>query len=137
MLLEEITPNISQWRPGGNPLGQYLASLDRLRDLDVSLVLPGHRRLFAHHLQRIEEIKNHHFQRLEEVKHIVAQYPGHGFDIASRMSWDLDTTDWNKFPLAQKWFATGEALAHLSYLESQGEIRQDMCGKHQIWDQAA
>ena len=137
MLLEEITPNISQWLPGKNPLGDYLHSLDRLQDLEVSLVLPGHRRLFADHRRRIQEIKNHHHKRLEEVKGIVDHRPGHGYDIASCMTWDLDTTDWNKFPLAQKWFATGEALAHLSYLESLGEISKETSGEHQIWTKAA
>jgi glyoxylase-like metal-dependent hydrolase (beta-lactamase superfamily II) len=136
MLLEEITPNISQWLPGEHPLNQYMESLDRISDLDVSLVLPGHRRLFADHVQRAKEIKHHHFQRLEEVKRLVAQNPSHGFEIASRMSWDLDTADWNKFPLAQKWFATGEALAHLSYLESQGEISKETSGEHHIWTKA-
>ncbi|MDZ7760208.1 MAG: MBL fold metallo-hydrolase [Desulfovermiculus sp.] len=137
MLLEEITPNISQWRPGRNPLGEYLDSLDRLKDLDLSLVLPGHRRLFSTPKKRIEELKTHHHKRLEEVRAIVRTHPGNAFDIASRMSWDLNTPDWEKFPLAQKWFATGEALAHLSYLESQGEISREMSGMHQIWTKSS
>ncbi|WP_051564659.1 MBL fold metallo-hydrolase [Desulfovermiculus halophilus] len=136
-LLEEITPNISQWVPGEDPLSHYMHSLDRLQDLEVSLVLPGHRRLFSDHRRRIREIREHHVQRLEEVRRIVWDQPGHGFDIASGMTWDLDTTDWNKFPLAQKWFATGEALAHLSYLESRGEIHKTRSGPHQIWSPAS
>ena len=136
MLLEEITPNISQWRPGRNPLAEYFDSLDRLDTLDVSLVLPGHRRLFSNSHQRIQELKSHHHERLEELRTIVRAHPGHAFDIASHMSWDLDTRDWEKFPLAQKWFATGEALAHLSYLESLGEISKDTSGAHQVWTMA-
>jgi hypothetical protein len=33
------------------------------------------------------------------------------------MTWDLDCDSWESFPRAQKWFATGEAFAHLRYLE--------------------
>ncbi|MFW6142664.1 MAG: MBL fold metallo-hydrolase [Desulfovermiculus sp.] len=135
-LLEEITPNISQWRPGRNPLDEYLHSLDRVHDLDVALVLPGHRRVFSHHRQRVQELKRHHHHRLQEVKTIVRDHPGTAFHIASHMSWDLNTKDWKEFPLAQKWFATGEALAHLSYLESQGEVIREMTAEYQIWTMA-
>jgi hypothetical protein len=31
----------------------------------------------------------------------------------------------NNFPIAQKWFATGEAIAHLRYLESEGRIKRN------------
>ena len=39
------------------------------------------------------------------------------FQVASRMTWDFDCESWEKFPVVQKWFATGEAIAHLKYLE--------------------
>jgi hypothetical protein len=33
------------------------------------------------------------------------------------MTWDIVCDSWDQFPLSQKWFAMGEALAHLKYLE--------------------
>ncbi|MCF8030755.1 MAG: MBL fold metallo-hydrolase [Desulfohalobiaceae bacterium] len=132
-LLQEITPNISQWLPGENPLHDYLESLSRLHEFDISLVLPGHRRLFSEHRERIEQLQEHHHKRLEEVLTIVRDHPGHAFHIASHMTWDLDTKEWESFPLAQKWFATGEALAHLNFLQSRGEIRKEFDGRHDIW----
>jgi hypothetical protein len=36
---------------------------------------------------------------------------------------------WDKFPPAQKWFAVGEAIAHLRCLEEQGKIRRQMEGE--------
>ncbi len=133
LLLEEITPNISMWRPGQNPLQDYMQSLDRLQQFDISQVLPGHRRIFSEHQKRIQELKDHHQHRLDEVLGIVRARAGHAFYIASCMVWDLDIQDWEQFPLAQKWFATGEALAHLGHLESQGLIRKSFNGQHQIW----
>ncbi|MFW6217279.1 MAG: MBL fold metallo-hydrolase, partial [Desulfohalobiaceae bacterium] len=132
-LLQEITPNISQWLPGNNPLQDFLQSLQRLQNLDVSLVLPGHRRLFSEHRTRIQELQRHHQKRLQEVQTLVCERPGTALDIASRMTWDLDTQSWDEFPLAQQWFATGEALAHLSYLESKGKARKDVVYGQEIW----
>ena len=39
------------------------------------------------------------------------------------MTWDL-TGSWEAFPLAQKWFATAEATAHLRYLEGRHDIER-------------
>jgi hypothetical protein len=36
------------------------------------------------------------------------------------MHWDIIADDWGAFPIMQKWFATGEAIAHLKYLEDEG-----------------
>jgi PAB1-binding protein PBP1 len=41
------------------------------------------------------------------------------------MTWDIDCENWEQFPVAQKWFAVGEALAHLLYLESEGRIKRN------------
>jgi len=38
------------------------------------------------------------------------------------MTWDIGYKSWDLFPPAQKLFAFGEALAHLKYLEEEGEV---------------
>ena len=44
------------------------------------------------------------------------------------MSWNIaDVYDSFKlFPVTQKWFATGEAIAHLKYLEEKGVIKKEL-----------
>ena len=42
------------------------------------------------------------------------------------MTWDIDADGWDAFPVMQQWFATGEAAAHLKYLEQDGKVRHDM-----------
>jgi glyoxylase-like metal-dependent hydrolase (beta-lactamase superfamily II) len=121
-ILIDITPNIQCWSEGQNPLKSYLASLDRVRDLDVELTLPGHRRLISDHRARIAELREHHLRRCEEIQRIMANGAMSAYKIASRMTWDIKCDSWEAFPLAQKWFATGEAVAHLRYLEEQGRI---------------
>lgn len=121
-ILVDITPNIQCWSGIGNPLKDYLASLDKVHALEVDLVLPGHRRLFRNHRERIAELKAHHETRAAEVLSILDGGSMTAFQVASHMTWDIDCDSWDGFPAAQKWFATGEAVAHLRYLEEAGRI---------------
>jgi glyoxylase-like metal-dependent hydrolase (beta-lactamase superfamily II) len=121
-ILDDITPNIQCWTDHQNPLKWYLASLDKVAALEVSLVLPGHRRLILDHRARIAELKRHHQDRLAECLAILKNGPLSAFQTASRMTWDIKCDSWDDFPVTQKWFATGEAISHLRYLEEAGSI---------------
>jgi glyoxylase-like metal-dependent hydrolase (beta-lactamase superfamily II) len=121
-ILIDITPNIQCWSKDDNPLEDYLTSLDKVYDLEVDLVLPGHRRLFRNHRERIEELKRHHQERADEVLSILGRGPKNAFEVAGEMTWDIDCESWDQFPVAQKWFATGEAIAHLRYVEGKGLV---------------
>lgn len=128
-ILIDITPNIQCWSDTQNPLKHYLVSLDKVAGLSVDLVLPGHRRLITNHDARIAELKAHHARRLNEVLTLLDGTPLNAFQVASRMSWDLKADSWEQFPVAQKWFATGEAISHLRYLEEAGKLaRKDRNG---------
>lgn len=120
-ILGDITPNIQCWSDEENSLKSYLESLDKTAKLDVDLVLPGHRTLIPDLYARIHELKEHHRARLAEVVDILKSGSRSAFETASLMSWDL-TGGWEEFPLAQKWFATAEATAHLRCLEEDGVI---------------
>ena len=128
-ILIDITPNIQCWSDEQNPLQNYLESLDKVNDMEIDLVLPGHRRLITDHRPRIAELKEHHQRRLNEILSILRNGAMHAFQIASQMTWDLKADSWEEFPRAQKWFATGEALAHLRYLEEDGTIFREAKNK--------
>jgi glyoxylase-like metal-dependent hydrolase (beta-lactamase superfamily II) len=121
-ILIDITPNIQCWSDEQNPLQDYLASLEKVDGMEIDMVLPGHRRLITDHKRRIAELKEHHKTRLREVLSILTNDQLTAFEVASRMTWDLDCDSWEDFPLAQKWFATGETIAHLRYLLRKGFI---------------
>ncbi|MCU0597777.1 MAG: MBL fold metallo-hydrolase [Desulfobacterales bacterium] len=124
-LLSDITPNIQCWWEDGDPLGDYISSLDKIYHLKVDRVLPGHRRLFENYTERIDELKHHHEHRLEEILRLLEKKsPITAFETASQMTWDIEADSWDTFPVAQKWFATGEAISHLRYLERRGKIRR-------------
>jgi glyoxylase-like metal-dependent hydrolase (beta-lactamase superfamily II) len=125
-ILVDITPNITLSAGQRNPLKEYLSSLDKVYDLDVELVLPGHRRVFRNHKERIRELKEHHRIRLKEVLSILGKGGQNAFEVASQMTWDIGYRSWQSFPPGQKWFAFGEALAHLRYLEEEEQVGTEM-----------
>jgi len=125
-ILGDITPTITLWSDDWNPLKEYLESLDKVYQLDIKLVLPGHREIFRDPKERIQELKDHHQKRLEEIIAILRKGRKNAFQVASQMTWDIAYDSWDLFPVSQKWFATGEAVSHLKYLEEKGVIRKEM-----------
>jgi glyoxylase-like metal-dependent hydrolase (beta-lactamase superfamily II) len=121
-ILGDITPNIQCWEEGENLLNDYLQSLDKVYHLEVDLVVPGHRSLFTDMKKRIDQLKAHHMERLGEVETILSKGVQDAYETASRMTWDIRANSWDDFPIAQKWFATGEAISHLHYLEQSNRI---------------
>jgi len=128
-ILGEITPNISLWSDDFNPLAQYLDSLDKVYQLDITLTLPSHRQILGDCKPRIAELKKHHAERLAEVEKILANNGElNAYQVASKMTWDMTYDSFFDFPTPQKWFALGEAIAHLKYLADNGSIRQIIQG---------
>ncbi|MBW2031033.1 MAG: MBL fold metallo-hydrolase [Deltaproteobacteria bacterium] len=125
-VLQDITPNIQLWSDGRNTLKQYIRSLKKVEQLDVDLVLPGHRRIFTNCRKRVLELRAHHQHRLKEVMSILENGELQAYQVASRMAWDISEAfpSWDEFPPPQKWFATGEAISHLKYLEEEGRIQR-------------
>ncbi|MFC1865068.1 hypothetical protein ACFLYG_04500 [Chloroflexota bacterium] len=41
----------------------------------------------------------------------------------------MDYEYWEQFPPSQKWFAFGEAVAHLKYLEEEGKAQKQTQGQ--------
>ena len=127
-ILGDITPNIQSWFDEWNPLREYLFNLDKIREMDVELVLPGHRSILTNCKERIQELKHHHRKRAEEVLSILEKVSKSAFQVASQMSWDIICESWDMFPASQKWFATGEAIAHLKYLEEKHQVFREQVG---------
>jgi glyoxylase-like metal-dependent hydrolase (beta-lactamase superfamily II) len=121
-ILGDISPNITHFLGDGDPLADFLGSLKKVEDLMVEKVLPGHRRIFTDCHGRIHELLEHHQRRAEEVLRILSDAPATGYQVAARMTWDMVYRDWAEVAPAQKYFATGEALSHIHFLEHQGLV---------------
>lgn len=122
-ILFNITPNIAFWPEMENPLAAYLSSLEKVYSLNVDLVLPGHRSHWNDHRSRIKELQEHHHARLNEVLFALEEGGKTAYQVAPCISWDIKYRSWDSFPPQQKWFAVGETIAHLKYLEAIRMIR--------------
>jgi len=119
-ILGDITPNITMWTNMTNPLGKYLESLDLVAGMHVKRALTGHRSMVDDCAGRIAELKEHHRRRLDEVVTALRDGEQDAATVTPRISWDLRYERWDDVHPVQKLFATGEAIAHLQYLESKG-----------------
>lgn len=116
-ILFDITPNITWWPQLQDSLQSYLDSLEQLAQLAVTTCLTGHRRNAGQLSQRARALQQHHQERLADVLAIVKAHPGiSGYDIAANMQWSIRASSWEQFPPGQRWFAVGEAIAHIDHL---------------------
>ena len=120
-ILPTITPNISlSPRYNGDPLGDSLASLSRLKSLDTGIILPSHEYIFSNLGKRIEEIEEHHKARLDETMDIVKKSPSTAFECAELLRWNSGV--WESLSPWDRRAALMETLAHLRYLAVSGRV---------------
>lgn len=116
-ILPRITPNVSLFagEPDADPLGQFLASLDRFAPLPArTLVLPSHGLPFHGLHRRADDIRRHHEDRLDQ---LLAACDGAkcGADM-------VPVLFRRKLDAHQVMFAMGESLSHLARLEARGSL---------------
>lgn len=131
VILETISPNIG-YHPftEGNPLGDYLASLDRLERLEVETVIPSHGPPFRGFGERIAAAREHHHRRLERVRDAVPAAGLSAYEIAG-IVWRRELS-----PMDRR-FAMAEALSHLVYLEQGGEVQTELRNGVRFWSAAS
>jgi glyoxylase-like metal-dependent hydrolase (beta-lactamase superfamily II) len=113
-LLHRITPAVGLYpesRP--DPLGDYLASLERTIELAPRIVYPGHGEPVENPAERARELLDHHRQRLDQTSRALGKSGLSPFDISlSLFGDDLSPT--------QRRFAVAETLSHLERLVREG-----------------
>lgn len=117
MVLPRISTNVSVFavEPEGNPLQQYLDSLDKFAGLpEDTLVLPSHGRPFRGLHTRISQLREHHVARLAEVIEACREPRSAAEIVPVMFRRPLDAH--------QLGFALGEALAHLHKLWKDGML---------------
>lgn len=120
-ILSEITPNITFWGfDVGDSLGTYFKNLEKVRNLNLKHLFSAHRHLIDDVQKRIDELLKHHKLRLDECLKAL-DYKGVTVrEVTSKMHWDISSKDFESFPKGQKFFACGEAHAHLEHLRAKG-----------------
>jgi glyoxylase-like metal-dependent hydrolase (beta-lactamase superfamily II) len=113
-VLPRITPAVGLYpdsRP--DPLGDYMASLERVAELAPAVALPGHGDPIADPAGRAREIVAHHRDRLDEVEEGIRGGPKSGYEL----SFTLFPDDHGP---SQRRFAVAETLSHLERLVVEG-----------------
>jgi len=141
MLLPTISTHVGVWPtdPEGDPLGYFLSSIRRYRELPADvLVLPSHGLPFRGAHARVAQLEAHHEVRLAELLQACGDAPRSAADVLALIfRRPLDTQ--------QMFFAMGEAIAHLHTLERAGRLRRTSGPdgvtrfaliKEKAWDQA-
>ena len=126
-ILNPISPSVGLHAESmGNPLADYVSSLEGIRHLDVEMVLPAHGDEFPGVRERIDELLRHHEDRLAEVCDVLARRPDQtAYEVASQMTWNLPER-WDDWPPFMRRMALTEALAHLELLHGRGSIRRQI-----------
>ncbi len=119
-VLPKITSNVSVYatEPEGDPLGDWMDSLDMLETLDADMfVLPAHNEPFRNLHVRAQALRNDHLNKLERLRSHCAT-PRTALQTFECLF---------KRPIqpTEMMMATGEALAHLNYLTHRGHLRRD------------
>jgi glyoxylase-like metal-dependent hydrolase (beta-lactamase superfamily II) len=126
-ILPTITPHVGLHpQSGSNPLGDYLDSLERLKTLEVALVLPGHEYPFTEFRERIEGIILHHSLRNAEIMGALNSEAKTAFELTTEISWlhDFNGVGWHKLNNWDKRMAILETLAHLEAMRAKGEVEK-------------
>ena len=120
-VLPHITPNVSVSASfESDPLGRYLRSLERVRGLDIGLVLPAHEFRFVNLAERVDEVVAHHHERLDEIRAALERNEDTSVDgVAARLGWSRPFAD---LPPLSRRAAVAETHAHLVHLEAAGEV---------------
>jgi len=122
MLLPRISTNVAVWpaEPDGDPVARFLASLARFEALHArTLVLPSHGPPFRGIAARVAALRAHHRDRLDELHHalVAARVPQSAEQV-------IPVLFRRPLDLQQRFFAMGEAIAHLNHLWHAGRARR-------------
>ncbi len=133
-MLLEITPHVTIHYWDTDPLGDYMNSLRRIIEIKPKVAYPGHRDIIKDPVKRAKELIQHHENRLNEVVEILKrQGPLTGYEVARRIKWRVRYRSWDEYPYPERFFAMGEALAHLRKLEKEGLIEQRQRENFKVW----
>lgn len=130
-ILPRISSNVSMnsGEPDADPLGEWLASIDKLLTLpDDLLVCPAHGEPFRGMHVRLGALRDEHHSRLDAMAAALTQ-PRRAVDCFALLFKRNIGAD-------HMGLATGEALAHLRHLEATGRVVRETRGGVWWWQAA-
>jgi glyoxylase-like metal-dependent hydrolase (beta-lactamase superfamily II) len=102
--------------PRPQALVTYLASLERTRAMELSLVLPGHGDPVSDHVKLIDERVQLHERRAERIHRLIAERPRSAYEMAHEM--------WGNVAVTQAYLTISEVLGHVDLLLNAGRVEE-------------
>jgi glyoxylase-like metal-dependent hydrolase (beta-lactamase superfamily II) len=122
-VLPTITPSIGYVSPPPpDPLGDFMASLTRVRELPDLRVLPAHGPVAESSHRRVDELLAHIEDRLRLAGEAVVAGCTSAFEVAAALPWTRRERSLRELDLFNQTLATRETLAHLEVLVSRGAV---------------
>lgn len=120
-VLPTITPSIGfTMPPAPDPLGDFMASLTKVRALPDLQVLPAHGPVAPSTHARVDELLAHHENRLTKSLATLGSGTQSAFDVAHQLSWTRHDRAFDELDLFNQGIAAMETKAHLELLVARG-----------------
>jgi glyoxylase-like metal-dependent hydrolase (beta-lactamase superfamily II) len=100
--------------PRPQALVTYMASLEKTRAMELSLVLPGHGRPITDHVALIDERFRLHERRAEKINRLIVEQPRRAHEIAQAL--------WGNVAVTQAYLTLSEVLGHVDLLLRDGRV---------------
>jgi glyoxylase-like metal-dependent hydrolase (beta-lactamase superfamily II) len=122
-VLPTITPSIG-FEPvlSPNPLGDFLASLAKVRSRPDARLLPAHGPVADSVHARVDELVAHHGTRLDETEAAVRRGATTAYEVAGQLHWTRRQRSLDELDPFNQMLAIGETGAHLELLAAQGRV---------------
>ncbi len=126
-VLPTITPSVGfELVFVDDPLGDFLGSLHRVRELPDLRLLPAHGPVAPSSHARVDELLVHHDERLELCRRAVAAGAATAYDVARQLSWTRHERHLDELDTFNAALASMETMAHLDLLARRGVLRREV-----------
>ena len=94
----------------------YLASLEKTREMELELLLPGHGDPITDHRDLIDERSRMHVRRAEKLFGLIAERPRTAHELAQEL--------WGNIAVTRAYLTLSEVLGHTDLLLNDGRVRE-------------
>ena len=130
-VLDPITPHVGIWFGGRtDPLGDYLASLEKVATYGATGALPAHGEPFADVAARARAIDAHTHQREALMLASFGTHARAAGDVAREIPWTRRDRAFAGLSPFHQQFAVTETIAHLEHLRVRGVLERDEAHDH-------
>ena len=107
-----------------NPHFSYMQSLQAMRHIQVSTILPGHERTFCDLPQRIDELLSYHTKLKEDVFETIRHEPKTAYQISSEIKWVEGPMKWEVLAAVTQAGLVTKTLAYLEALRAEKKVEK-------------